>query len=241
MLNVIDISNWQKTMDLRKVSFDAAVIKATEGVTFVDPYCDKFVQQAISLEKPFGFYHFARNNQPEDEAMFFWENCQNYIGVGIPVLDIEDDRIPNWGDYAQRFIDKFHAITGVWPMVYCSASNLTKFYGYPLCETCGLWVAGYPLGYHALTFGMVPDFPYDVSPWKFAAMWQFTSTGHLDGFDENVDLNVFYGDATAWELYANPDAKEGLTEPLPKVDTSDDSSRSWTFENSRFKIDVILK
>ena len=43
MLHFIDISNHQKGMDLSKVlpSVGGVVCKATEGVGYVDAYCDK--------------------------------------------------------------------------------------------------------------------------------------------------------------------------------------------------------
>lgn len=50
-MNGIDISNHQKGLDISKVPCDFVIMKATEGTTFVDKYCDGFYQQAKSLEK----------------------------------------------------------------------------------------------------------------------------------------------------------------------------------------------
>ena len=42
----------------------------------------------------------------------------------------------------------------------------------------------------------------DPSPWTFAAMWQFSSTGRVEGWGKNVDMDLFFGDADAWRKYA---------------------------------------
>lgn len=241
MLHGIDISNWQKGLQLPE-SLDFCIVKATEGFRYVDPYCDGFVQQAISKGILFGFYHFARNNDPEKEAVFFRNNTKGYELLGIPVLDIEDEAIADWGNYAQRFVDKYHAITGVYPVVYCSAANLRRFNGYPLCDTCGLWVAGYPDA-RERTLKDIPKFCYDVSPWKFAAIWQYTANGWLNNWDEPVDMDVAYMDASAWKLYANPNTMDiGNTVQMPAiVPVPDDSAKGFHFENSVIEVDVRLK
>lgn len=53
MLSFIDISNWQKGMDLSKVlpSVGGVVCKATEGIGFVDSCCDPFVQTCRAAGK----------------------------------------------------------------------------------------------------------------------------------------------------------------------------------------------
>lgn len=241
MLHGIDISNWQYGLRLPE-SLDFCIVKATEGIRFVDPNCDGFIQQAISKGILFGFYHFARNNDPEREAVFFRNNTKGYELAGIPVLDIEDETIPNWGSYAQRFVDKYHAITGVYPMVYCSAGYLIRFAGYPLVDTCGLWVAGYPDS-RKRDLKDIPKFCYDVSPWKFAAIWQYTSNGWLGNESGPLDMDVAYMDAGAWKLYANPNATDiGNTIQMPTaVPVQDDGSKSFHFENGVIEVDVKLK
>lgn len=243
MLHGIDVSNWDKGLILPE-SLDFAIMKATGGLHFVDPYCEEFVQQCTRKGILFGFYHFAgdfRQVNPEGEAAFFCENTQGYNGYGIPVLDIESDNIPNWGSYAQRFVDKYHAITGVWPVVYCQASRLGDFEGYPLVQNCGLWIAGYPDNSER-ELGDVPEFPYSVSPWPFAAMWQYSSMGTIDTWDGFLDLDVAYMDAHAWELYATGGkGYADSTEKLPQITDPPEQGKSWHFENSHIAVDVKIK
>ena len=66
----------------------------------------------------------------------------------------------------------------------------------------GLWVAGYPRGYTGETLRNPGAVPYDVSPWPFAAAWQYSSSGHVPGVGSRIDVNWFYGDAGTWAKYA---------------------------------------
>ena len=47
----IDISGWQAGIDLGSVPCDFAIVKATEGTGYVNPDCDRAVQQCIELGK----------------------------------------------------------------------------------------------------------------------------------------------------------------------------------------------
>ena len=90
MLKGIDISHHQKGLDLSKIDCDFVIIKATEGIGYVDECCDGFFQQGLKLGKKLGFYHFARPvNDAVKEAQFFYNNTKNYFHHAIPVLDWE--------------------------------------------------------------------------------------------------------------------------------------------------------
>ena len=80
VLKGIDISNWQAGFDISAAQPGFVVAKATEGTTYVDRYCDGFIQDCIKHDIPFGFYHFARFNDAATEAKFFYENTRGYIG-----------------------------------------------------------------------------------------------------------------------------------------------------------------
>ena len=53
-MNGIDISNWQKGIDLTKVPCDFVIIKATQGTDYVNPDYDRAYQQAKMQEKERG-------------------------------------------------------------------------------------------------------------------------------------------------------------------------------------------
>lgn len=200
-LKGIDISNWQNGIDISKLNIDFMICKATEGTSYIDRTCDRYIQKAISLNKLWGFYHFARENSAEREATFFYENTRGYIGRGIPVLDYEV-----WGKnsndvaWCEAFIKKFHELTGIYCIIYISASHCKDFSQSWIPKKCGLWVAGYPKNYNSWPG---ENIPYKVSPWQFAALWQFSSGLRLPGYNGNLDGNYAYMDEMAWAKYAN--------------------------------------
>ena len=241
MLRGIDISNWQKTLDLQKLEpVDFVICKATEGTHFVDPYCDRWVQWCIGNKRLFGFYHYMNARDALEQADYFVNNSRDYFNLGVPVLDIEDSRIPTdeWGTYAQRFVDRVHAVTGVYPIIYASAAYLGRFRGTTVPDTCGLWVAGYPLP--IATTWTSRDMPYATGPWEFAALWQFTASGKLKGFPEMLDLDYAYMDADAWMRYANPNHEVEDTTTLPAL-SMPDGSRVYNFSNKLFDLTLRLK
>lgn len=228
-LKGIDISNWQAGFDVKNAPCDFVIVKATEGLNFVDKYCDGFVQQAKESSKLWGFYHFARNNDPVAEADFFYNNCKNYFKHGIPVIDIEDAAIRDWGLYANTFAIRIHDLTGVWPMVYCSASQLYRFSGFPtVYNNCGLWVAGYPKNY---TSWPDDNVPYDIAPWKIVAIWQFTSSLAMGGM--SIDGDYAYMDSRAWKLYAGENAE---VKPAPTPKPSNDSFKKININDAISRI-----
>ena len=200
MLRFVDVSNWQRGMDLAAVvrggGLAGAIVKATEGVGYVDPSCDGFVRQLRASGALFGYYHFARNNDAAAEADFFRKNTIGYEGAGIPVLDWEDGQTVAW---VNRFVERYHELTGVWPLVY---ANPWRFRQGAVNPNCGRWVAGYPrTGITDIDYGMETALPssYDVGG---VCAWQFSSSVRIAGYNGNLDGDVFYGDEEAWMAYA---------------------------------------
>ena len=203
-LKGIDISNHQRGLDLSKIDCDFVIIKATEGKSYVDPSCDAFFQKALSLGKKLGIYHFANNsdNTAKQEADWFIQNTRGYIGKAIPVLDWEDnitDNVP----WALEWLQRVEEAYGCKPMIYMSESVVNRHDWSSVANAnYGIWVAKYR--------DNLPDYNYDMSKagnmpsikyWSTMALWQWTSTGRLNGWNGNLDLDVFYGDATAWDKY----------------------------------------
>lgn len=206
-MKFIDISNWQAGLNVASVvkngGLGAVIVKATEGVGFVDKSCDGFVQQCISNGIRFGFYHFARNNDAAAEAEFFRKNTTGYEGKGIPVLDWEDGQSIAW---VNKFVERYHELTGVWPWVY---GNAWRFNQGTVNTNCGRWVAGYPSnGITDINYGLNNDCAYTVNNGLVCA-WQFSSSVRISGYSGNLDGDVFYGDAAAWDKYAGGSPASG--------------------------------
>lgn len=216
----IDISNWQTGIIPSALSIDFCICKATEGLNFVDQTCDGFIQDCIKNDILWGFYHFARENNPEDEAQFFYDNCKNYFNHGIPVLDYETTNYNN-REWCERFIKKLHDLSGVWCLIYLSASRCGEYEGSWIPEKCGLWVAGYP---YAATDWIGNEMPYNTYPFSIVAIWQFTSSLNLGGY--SLDGDIAYMDRNAWNKYANSnDNQQNVEKPTKSGKSIDDLVR----------------
>lgn len=209
----IDISNWQKGITPSKTGVEFCICKATEGLGFIDKQCDTFIQNCIANNILFGFYHFARENYAAQEAKYFYMNTKGYLKKGIPVLDYEV-----WGKNAndvkwcEEFIQEFYNLTGVWCVLYISASHCKDFKNSWIPSKCGLWVAGYPKNFTSWTDQAMP---YSIAPWSFAAIWQFTSSLKLSGWNGSLDGNIAYMDKAAWMKYAGSNASTPETPSAP--------------------------
>ena len=96
-----------------------------------------------------------------------------------------------------------HEQTEVWPLLYISASRCRQYKGSWIPDQCGLWIAGYPD--NRTTWGS-ENIPYDITPWSFAAIWQFTDKLGIGGF--YIDGDYAYMGKEAWGRYANPTGQD---------------------------------
>ncbi len=230
MLRVIDISSAQAGLDLSTIAgqFDAVMIKATGGNGYVNPYCDGWVQQAIALGKKWGVYHYFSDGfnggDPTAEANFFVDNCLGYIGKGMFCMDWERGGNPfvNNPDMGRQFTQQVKARTGVNPGDYMSESLVVSLdWSGSIADGNWLWCAAYVEdNTPVINFGM--DANRDPNPqWDGNVndvMWQFTSTGRLDGYGGNLDCSFFYGTRATWDAYAGTHTAPAPTpapEPAP--------------------------
>lgn len=214
MLKGIDISSYQGGINSFGDDVDFVICKATEGIGYVDRYCDTLYQRAKRDGKLLGIYHFARpylaGNTAEGEAEWFVNNVKNYVNEAILVLDWEAEHISDTA-YAKRFLDKVYELTGVKPLVYSSSSVINSYNWKDVVDgDYGLWVAQY-----GSDNGQPQQEPF-VNNWGFYALWQYTSKGRISGYNANVDRNFFYGDKNMWLKYANAKSSEKTPAPSHK-------------------------
>lgn len=221
-MNGIDISNWQKGIDLAAVPCDFVICKATQGNGYTSPDCARQVEQAMSLGKKVGVYHYIGGQGAVAEMDFFIDSIKNWVGKAMLVLDWEQGENSAWGNlgYLEQCIKRVKERTGVPPVVYASAS----VFPWGLCKkhNCGAWVAQYAnnnaTGYQ--------DAPWNEGKYS-CSMRQYSSHGRLPGYGGNLDLNKFYGDAAAWDKYANP---SGAAQPQPDPQPQPTAPQGSTLE-----------
>lgn len=233
-LNFYDISDNQGDINNTLVPGDAVFIKATEGVGYTDPDCDANYQQAKGAGKLLGVYHFARpdGNAAVDEAKWFVSQIQGYIGEAILALDFETN--PMTVEWAKEWLDEVYNLTQVRPIIYMTTSTANLMDWSSVWANYGLWVASW--GINAPQNGYTPSTNVNVNGnWNTAA-WQYTSKGRLSNWSGYLDLNVFFGDASAWHKYAEryvapaptPEPTPVVTQPVTTTPVSDPAPVSST-------------
>lgn len=235
----IDVSGWQHpeyssgrrdpdSIDWAKVAGSGhqfAIIKATEGTGFVNPYYATDRARARANGLVVGAYHFAKPALPiktaGQQARHFVRTTGNLRTSHTlpPVLDIETTggltkkQVAKW---SQRWLDVVEELTGRTPIIYSydhflrsSVGQLKSFARYPL------WYARYTSNPAANR----PQPAHLPGAWANWSVWQYSSTGRVPGIQGDVDLNWFNGtranllalaDGTGQGTYP-PDAPVSLT------------------------------
>ena len=197
-LNGIDIASYQAGLDFSKVPCDFAIIKATQGTGYTNPDCVRAVEQAMSLGKGVGVYHYISGGNAVAEADFFINSILNWIGKVMICLDWELDQNSAWGDesYLEQVINQVIARTGVPPMIYAPASRYNEVAPVANRNNCGLWIAQYA--------DMNPT-GYQNTPWNegayTCAIRQYSGSGRLNGWNGDLDLDKFYGSLDGFRKY----------------------------------------
>lgn len=209
MMNVIDISSWQKGLDLDKLfkanpTLNGVVIKATGGTCiYQGDTFEPWANWCIEHNVPWGFYHFLdddyKNSTGQKEAEFFVSKTKQYFGRGIPVADFEAQAKVLGVKYLQDFLDTVFALTGVRPMLYCSQGLANRADMQTIAKGYPLWVAQYADYAPMYAFTDNPWKRGSVWPWEHESMRQYTSQLYLPGWKSHLDANLFYGDRADWD------------------------------------------
>ncbi|GAA1888332.1 glycoside hydrolase family 25 protein [Williamsia serinedens] len=193
-----DVSSWQHPnyalvdwFAVKRSGQDFAMVKATEGLSYVNPW---FVPDSIGMRLAGlarGTYHYADPSLPAaPQAAFFAAVTlgQNGWGDLPPVLDLErtgglaPGALIAW---TQQYLDTVSALTGRTPIIYTyptfwrtAMANTSQFTRYPL------WIADYN-GRSAP--GPLPG------GWRSWTFWQYTDSAVIPGVPVRVDKNVYSG------------------------------------------------
>lgn len=183
-IKIIDVSHHQGTIDWKKVAADGVkgvFIKATEGVGYTDPLFRKNVQGAAIAGLKVGFYHFAHpDNSPTAEAKYFTDVVKGLKADFPFVLDLEQTKMKTAAqltEFAVAWLTEVERQTGHRVMLYTGASFARSYLGKALAKW-PLWVAHYGVNQ-----------PMSNTTWDRWAVFQYTSTGKVNGITGNVDMN----------------------------------------------------
>lgn len=207
-----DISVWQASTPAGKAFY---MIRAGIGMT-KDTRLDQHYNQIKAWGKPYGFYYYPKPYKftAEQEAEFFYSLVGHHAGKALFALDWEQKSLNAGPDWARKFLDKFYELSGVRAMIYIQGSAVGG-YQKVLDGDYGLWIAHW--GVNSPT----------ISPWKFFAMWQFTSN------DGKLDEDYWCNDSQeTWNKYCACDKEVSAEEPEPphQVDEAEEIKNSGVMD-----------
>lgn len=211
-LTGIDVSKHQGTINWTKVKNDGiefAFIKVAgrgyeTGKLYYDTQYKANLSGAAAAGIKTGAYFFSQATtvqEAREEAsmiidalkdykitypvVFDWETAEGYrtySGISKSTMT----------EMAETFCSMVEA-AGYQAMIYANTFDFERFHAKKLTSSYGSWLARYPANYNGnhLRFKVgdgLPalDYPYQI--------WQYSSTGQVDGISENVDMNVAFID-----------------------------------------------
>lgn len=191
----IDVSRFQGKIDWEKVAgagVDFAIIRVglrgtSEGKLLVDDMFETNIKGATKNGIKVGVYIYSQaldEEEAKEEAQLVLDNIEPYEITYPVVIDIEsadsDTARTNsmtsdkYEIVAKTFCDMI-GNAGYKPMIYGNVKSFTLLMDAEDVDDYGIWIAYY---------GTPLYYPYHFD------IWQYSSTGRVDGIDGNVDLNI---------------------------------------------------
>lgn len=181
----IDVSRWQGTIDWSKVAADGktfACLRATVGDYYTDPQFETYYAGAKAAGLKVSAYHVVTPEKPAGAQI---ERFLTVLGDRAldfrPVLDVELERgqtVTTIDKRVRECIELLVTHFGCEPIIYTGAWfwNFKTLLG--AGDNCPLWVAWYNTS--------EPPKVRDFATWT---IWQYSSSGRVNGINGNVDLD----------------------------------------------------
>lgn len=195
----VDVSNHNGDVNWKDVAANGkrfAFVEATDGEGFTNPLFRSQFGGAKDAGLLVGAYHFARpSGSPSDQADFLLSTIK-YRADGQtlpPVLDLEVNPVDGgcYGlsdnemrDWVTAFSSRVRDATGTDVILYANAAFWNQCTG-----DTDAFKSTNPLSLAAYGFGA----PVPPGGWDHYTFWQNSESGHVNGVDGNVDLDVFNG------------------------------------------------
>jgi len=206
MKPIIDISFWQAPLriDYDKLAeqVDGMILRAAYG-TSKDIHFDQHYAELSARGVPLGAYHYLIGSQSMSrQAVAFatiLEGKQLKLGTWMDVEDIRSGtRL-----YRNQVLEYASLVPD--SGIYTSRSRWHEIMGGAYLTDRKLWVAHY-------TTASQPLMPVGFDSYW---LWQHTSSGRLDGYAGNLDMNRFGGSEQEWLAWIG---EEEELEPEPEPD-----------------------
>ena len=230
-LNGIDTASYQAGLDPRKVPMDFNIVKATQGVAYINPDFTRMAKATVDAGKLIGIYHYAEGKDAKAEADFFLRTIPGYIGKAVLALDWEGMQNPTFGTgrdvtWCKAFCDRVYEKTGVRCFIYMSKSVCREHDWKAVAKDYPLWCAQYA----SMNRTGYQDRPWTDSSgfgaWKGPTIYQYSSRGALSGWWDNnswkyLDLDLAYLTADQWRAWAKARPKKEVVILYPEKTDAD--------------------
>ncbi len=186
-----DISHDNGDVDwpgLKNKGVQFVMIKATEGLSRVDPMFSANWENAHKFGILRGAYHFFRSNSdPYGQANLFLKTVENELGQPPDLPHALDFETISPGldknmqiDYALQWLVVVQKLSGIWPMIYTGKYFMQDLNDPPQLGNFRLWFAEYTNG--------AANLP---KAWSKYTIWQYSDRGQInmdtDRFDGTID------------------------------------------------------
>ena len=206
MIKGIDISEFNGIIDFNKVKeagINFVMIRATYGRKKEDKFFHKNVKGCIEAGLPFGFYYYSYAIDEEtalEEVDFFLKTVGKYREyVHYPLaIDMEDsdgykkernaiskENLTKICEIACKRIRENSFI----PMIYANADYFKNYLDEEKLKDCPKWIAWWSQN-------------ANIDKTKYS-IWQYKSTGIVDGIGTKVDMNESFFDYQKYTNYLN--------------------------------------
>lgn len=184
----IDISMHNGDIDfnaIRNDNVEVIIIKATEGVNYVDPHLNTHYNKAISAGGyKIGFYHFmSEKTDPAQQARDFYKAISDKSYQVLPILDIEtNNRSRSCNEISNRvieFLNEFERLSGIKCGIYTGGYFGRDLLDSRIKDNYYGWIAHYGVNEPMYT------------GFKIVCGHQYTEDGRISGINTRCDVNNF--------------------------------------------------
>jgi len=192
MKDIIDVSRYQGVIDWERLAgkIGGAMLKTVStnksfGGIYIDPQFERNYAACRRLGIPVGVYYYtyAQDIQTADAELAMLRQALTGKTLTLPVaVDVEDNKLKPLSADALTDLVAYAADTieswGLYAMVYTYTYYANTELDMDRLAAYDLWIADYR----------------GQRPTRSHGMWQYTSTGQLEGIAGNVDISHAYKD-----------------------------------------------
>lgn len=229
----IDVSKWQGEIDWEKAKADGvefAMLRAGYGQGNIDDKFKRNADECTRLGIPFGVYWFSyayTEDMARKEAQYCLDAVAPYK-LSYPIaFDFEYDSVDHAQDkgvtvtkelasaIARAFLTEIEG-AGYYATLYANPNYLATYFDDNIPTRYDIWLAQWPKNPQP-----------EPKPEQAGGMWQYTSSGTVDGIEGRVDMNIAYRDYPALIGYIPEPVEPEPEEPPMTYEEEKAAATEW--------------